>query len=589
MKILAVALHAGIWVHSFPEDLILRSLADSGAEVQVLRCNGALETNCVTLNGLGVSHDASQRARDSACRKCRQRKVLLEIASPLKTLVLDEFVGDDAESEILAYVNGLTNDTWTDAHFRGLPVARLTAYELFLGLKLNSIHIPDGSWAQYKRNVVSSCRALVAASNVMDSSLPDAVVTYNGLYSVNNVVCREAARRGVKTWAMHAGANMSHRFERMFVYRADTVPMFSYESDAWSAAQHDPLTKEKVDLVVDHYLEVLRAVNRFAYSSPIGGHGPDAVRKLLGIEPSRRVLVATLSSQDEMLAAELAGLRPPEGFPTVFPSVFEWVDWLIDFVEGRNELHLVVRVHPREFPNKREVVMSQNAQRLKEKLENLPSNVTVNWPDDGISLYDLAQIMDVCANFTSSAGIEMMMLGIPVVLPSNGFMAAYDPRISYVGSTEEEYAQAIETALSDGWSIENIRKAMKWWGFLFSNVGIDISDGFVYPSAGYVTATVPGKRSFKNEIVEFAARHAPPMLEIKHILRRRRLAHIGTLVEAMDRGDKYVVSESPSNAHMSEEEAMTHGLSRVVASLRDKWESDVPLLVKLKQSIGELQ
>lgn len=587
MKVLAVALHAGIWVHSFPEDLILRSLAGVGVEVQVLRCKGSLDTACVTLDGLGVRHDAPERERTAACNKCRQRRTLLEIGSSLETIFIDDLVDRSAESEISEYVNSLTKETWHEVHFRALPVARLTAYELFLGLKLNSLSIPEEAWEQFKRNVVSSCRVLVAASRVMDASLPDAVIVYNGLYSVNNVVCREASRRGTRTWAMHAGTNLRHRFERMFVYSADTIPTFSYESEAWQRVQREPLTKQKVDLAVDHYLEVLKAVNRFAYSSPIGGHGPDAVRNALGIEASRKVLVATLSSQDEMLAASIAGLKPPKGLPTIFPSIFEWVDWLISFVSGRSDLHLVIRVHPREFPNKREAVVSQNASRLKEKLNSLPQNVTVNWPDDGISLYDLAQIMNVCANFTSSAGIEMMMLGIPAVLPSNEFMAAYDPRISYLGLTEDDFEAKLNRAVSDGWSVENIRSAMRWWGFLFGNVGIDISDGFTYPSAGYSVAASHGKRSLKSELLNLAARHAPPVLEVKHALRRRQLASTGLLVDALERGDRYVVSYPATDSEQSEDEAVAHGIARVVASLREKWDPDVRLLEWLTERIQD--
>ena len=91
-------------------------------------------------------------------------------------------------------------------------------------------------------------------------------------------------------------------------------------------------------------------------------------------------------------------------------------------------------------------------------LTGLPGNVRVNWPTDGVSLFDLANVTDVFANGWSSAGKEMAWLGLPVVLYSDdvyavpirlelrrydegGILSADRPCRCATGGTRREYAR----------------------------------------------------------------------------------------------------------------------------------------------------
>lgn len=90
-----------------------------------------------------------------------------------------------------------------------------------------------------------------------------------------------------------------------------------------------------------------------------------------------------------------------------------WLKDLIDFFSKREDLFLIIRVHPREFPNRREGCKSENATVYEELLSNLPNNIKVNMPSDNLFIYDLALYSDVVLNGFSSAGLEMALLGLP--------------------------------------------------------------------------------------------------------------------------------------------------------------------------------
>jgi hypothetical protein len=122
-------------------------------------------------------------------------------------------------------------------------------------------------------------------------------------------------------------------------------------------------------------------------------------------------------------------------------------------------------------------VLSEHARMLQAAFASLPANVKVNWPTDGISLFDLANVTDVFANGWSSAGKEMAWLGLPVVLYSND-LTLYPPDLNYVGTTQAEYFGQVDRAVKDGWDAARIRKTYRWCAVEYEYSTLDISESF---------------------------------------------------------------------------------------------------------------
>jgi hypothetical protein len=388
---------------------------------------------------------------------------------------------------------------------------------------------------------------------------------------------------------MHSGHSLTNRYERLYIYNSKTIASFSYETTEWSQYLEAPLDYEDSAIAVSHFLELLRGSSRFTYSKPLEQTSIGSIQSRLKIPAHRKILLATLTSGDEVFAAELAGLHPPTKQRSLFKSSFEWLEWLIQEMPRFPDCHLVIRVHPREMPNKRDGVQSENVIVLQELLTDLPPSISVNWPHDGVSLYELAQVTDVCVNFTSSAGIELMMLGIPTVIPHNSFMAAYAPEISLRGRSHDELSSQIRLALERGWSVENTRLAMKWWGFMFHRVGIDISDRFKYPSTGYTPTTgVGSKKLISNLLFRFAI-SGPPIVELKHVLRSGSLRHIQTVTEAFEKNKLHVISDVASTnaatpqVQRIDRDVLKEGLGRILNELSLHWDSNSHVLRSISQ------
>jgi hypothetical protein len=195
----------------------------------------------------------------------------------------------------------------------------------------------------------------------------------------------------------------------------------------------------------------------------------------------------------------------------------------------------VIRVHPREFPNKREGTKSQHATQLERAFTDLPPNVKVNWPSDELSIYDLAEHAAVVLNAWSSAGKEMALLGIPVVAYCPELLL-YPADIHHVGTTRDAYFAAIDAALAEGWSFERARLAFRWWVLELVRSVADISDGYSFDEAAPRTLSA-------------RVRRLPVVREALDVVRRSRtLAQGPRIAEAVHAGAATLLSAASCDA-----------------------------------------
>jgi hypothetical protein len=375
---------------------------------------------------------------------------------------------------------------------------------------------------------------------------------------VNAVWRALADARGIPVFVVHAGPNLAHRLQSVIVARDSTTLAMYRLVAAWRSQACWPSTPAELAAVTDHFSEVLRGTNVFAYSAP-KAHAD--WRHRFGIKPAQKLLVATMSSYDEYVAARAIGEQPGES-GLVFPTQIEWIRAVVDWVRSRPELFLLVRVHPREFPNKREGVKSQHAEMLERELVDLPANVGVNWPTDQLSLYDIAEHADVVLNAWSSAGKEMALLGRPVVVycPS---LLMYAPEINDVGETRASYFAAIETALREGWSFERIRMAYRWCAAEYVRAIADISDAFAISEARGATL---GARARNLLLALPSARQAYDLWRRPRVIAEQ--ARIAQLI--LSGGSSLVefpAGPRPEISIADETAALRHELARLVAAL----------------------
>ncbi|MBB3212986.1 hypothetical protein FHW67_002274 [Herbaspirillum sp. Sphag1AN] len=475
MKILAFAPHSAIWQHAFPEALVAEALKQEGHEILYVSCGGEFKGYCIPMSAYGVSANASESEKQKVCDRCTAYKNIIRSKFGFGGPDVNDILQAEDRLMVIDVLKGVNRHNFLDLELDGIPVARYALYEFLINLKKDSTVITEDEWTRFLPELSNALSSFYACKRLIDRELPDRVMVYNAFYSVNHICCELAAQRGIPHYFIHAGNNIANRMQTLFVTRGYSLASWN-RNPHWKQYEGMPCTKSQLSTVTDHVLALLKGLDAFAYSAPAANKKID-LREKFGVRKGQKVLIATMSSSDERVAAEAIGVQFPDT-TCIFPTQVEWIQALIDYAKQHQELCFIVRVHPRNFPNKRESVKSAQAEILEKILTNLPNNFRVNWPADAISLYDLAEIGDVILNGWSNAGKEMSLLGLPVVLYSAELVTSYPSSINYVGASLDDYFRKIEQALADGWSFENIRRAYRWCAFEYSRSLIDISESY---------------------------------------------------------------------------------------------------------------
>lgn len=473
MKILFFAPHSGIWVHAFPEALVAEALAAAGHEIVYVSCGRGLQEHCVTMSAPGVTFDAPAEAKALVCERCEASARLITERFGFRAMELAELL-DDGDRRLAASMSeAATPATFLDMRIDGVEIGRSALGTFLLQYKKISFEFSEYEWRVFKAELRNTLLAFFGARKVLERERPDRLIVYSHGYSVNLVVWRLAEARGIVPYYMNASSNLTDRLQKLVLARGHSLQrrLIGY----WGVFGKRPCPPSVMRYVANHFLEVLKGRSNFVYSS---GRSLDAqdLHARFGIPERRKVLLATMSSYDEIFAAEATG-QSYGTVRSVFPNQVEWLKALTRWCRGRDDIFLLVRVHPREFPNKRDSVKSEHSRLLESVLAELPPSCRVNWPADGLSLYDLAEITDVCLNAWSNAGKEMTLLGVPTVIYSRDLIF-YPPDLNYVGDTLAGYFEQIDRALSEGWSPERTRQAFRWQALEDSYSRFDISDSF---------------------------------------------------------------------------------------------------------------
>jgi hypothetical protein len=463
VKVVAFAPHAGIWVHAFPEALVADAARSDGAELVYVTCGGALIDYCVP-TAAGV-----------ACVDCQRNRQLLRSNFEFPGYDLDSVIDDRDRMRIAAIVDDTNHEGISSLVVDGIAVGRCALYEFVIERKKLQLELTAEEWVGFRPRLVATLRSLVAAGKILDTERPDRVLLYNSLYSANAVWRAQADARGIPVYFEHAGLSLVDRLQRLVVGRDSTLAWWTRIVEAWPTYRDVPCSAAELGEVTEHFLRLFRGTSVFAYSAPKSKTAEDA-RGRFGVRPEQRLLVASMSSYDEYVAAVAIGGAPPES-SLLFPTQIEWIRALVAWMRQHPERFLLIRVHPREFPNKREGLKSEHARALERELIDLPANVAVNWPTDKLSIYDVAEQADVFLNAWSSAGKEMALLGLPVVIYCPDVIQ-YPAELNYVGTAEQTYFAAIESALRDGWSFERVRLAYRWCVLEFVRGLVAIDDAF---------------------------------------------------------------------------------------------------------------
>ena len=461
---------SNIWLHSSLEAVLSEQLSNRNHEVTIVRCQGLLNNYCTAMAEAKLDQDASLKKRKEICKKCTSRSDGIDMEYRFNSIYVDNFIDLSDKINIENTISDITPKNWKNLEFLEIPVGRYAAYEFVLTNKINSFFFDSQIFNFYLDQLKNTLLSLLSFNKILKTYKPDVIIFQNELYSTNRVVSKLAKNMQIETLHLTIGTDLEKFGSSYSIYRNPQVELEINSSQEWLAWSKIPLGKNEISQVFKGIMYKVKARSAFTYSSKTTGKNEIETYEFFNLDKDLPVCLALTSSFDERFAADLVDIAPYKIYERdsqIFKNQWQWVANLIELFQERPDMQLIIRIHPRFFPNKRDNKFSPNLIYFQELSKTLPKNVVINWPGQSISIYEVAQVTDVCLNATSSAGLEMLNLGIPVICHDIENLFAYPQEFNKKPLDINEYLSHIDNSIKEGWSLTNVVNATRWNSFRF--------------------------------------------------------------------------------------------------------------------------
>jgi hypothetical protein len=461
--------HAGIWPHALPESLLAKCLDKDLFEVSRIKCDGTFKKHCTVMESVALGLEESQSKKDEICRKCiKNAKILRSSYSGRDYLISNYLTKEDLvqADEILAAFN---DENIQNLVYEGVEVGKIAAYEILIKFKKTSLDFNDEEMKYFNAYVKNSILSLFAFIKIYREEAPDILIAYSPQYAVNGVCARYCELNSTRVYFTEGSSNIEERYSALRVWDWTEFGLTNPAMKYWEARSAETLSTSDYSRVSKHIKRLLDASSFSVYSEPASGNFD--VHQYFGIPKNKKIILASMSSYDEVYSAYYINRFPSNKYiSSVFKDQLEWIKSTIEFVKDQPDLFLIVRIHPRTFPSKRNAVMALEQIELAKILENPYDNIRVNKPTDKVSIYDLYSQIDTLVTGWSATGVEAMTFKIPVVTYDKN-LPSYPASIHYTGSTRDEYFENLVLAANAGKSSISSYSALGWMAFSMS-VGV---------------------------------------------------------------------------------------------------------------------
>lgn len=387
------------------EGLLTRALRQAGADVAVLRCNGVRERCTVDLVNPHVG------GRTSLCLNCTisaERTLTAWNGAPIPTMLLDDWVEPELLNTAYGHLEGCPDEGLLDFAYDGLPLGQWVTAALrieYFGEDWRSLPDLPRLTRVWLRSAVA---VAVALSAMLLAERPSVIVVLGGLLPWERAAMALAHRYGLRCVYYEGGQRPGS-----MILRGDS-PACQYNfTPEWREWADVPLTIAEASHLDGFLRHRQRVGHGMTYVfSPAASGKLDPIRRRLGLQPGRRVLVAFSSVVVDTISFEAQ---------TAFPSQAAWLQACVAYAESHPDIDLIVRVHPAELTSvtfRGPTVVEardQAAEVLHRRWEVLPPNVRLIPSDDLTSSYDLIAMATVVLNYISTIGLEAAAAGWPVV------------------------------------------------------------------------------------------------------------------------------------------------------------------------------
>lgn len=429
-RVLVVSFRGAWLLHGAWEALIAEALRRRGARPTVFLCSGGLpEALPGKAPACGIAGE--QIAGPSSCTDCLDCGQRLAGALDLPTLRLDALVSASRVRELMALVDQTPAAGLRGLAHLGVPVGEYVRNSARWFLCVSELEAAPQGEAVVRAFAKSAMVIAEAAPALLEETRPEVVLMLNGLFFAERIVRAEAERRGIRVVSYERG------FMPDTLCFSEGIPAYYDIDRLWENIKDTPLSVAQ-DAQLDDYLADRRKGLRAPFNYwPTLTEDDRQVLTALGLDEQRPTA---------LLFSNITWDSAAQDRDRAFSDMYAWIVDTVRLFATLPEAQLVIRVHPAEVRVPGWQTRDPLVPRLRATFPALPPNVHIVPPESDLSSYTLMRLSRCGLVYSSTAGLEMAMDGVPTVVA--GLVHYAGKGFTEEPSSPAEHARAVREALA---------------------------------------------------------------------------------------------------------------------------------------------
>jgi len=392
---------------TFYEGTIAKACQQRGATVEYLLCDGLLPECDMYWDSM----TANRPKPLDICQWCKagSKARISEMDLPYRWL--GEFITGSEREDAFTWAQSLPPSEICRATYLGNPIGEWVQSSMFSYFRqypadMNNWRVVN----TYRGFLLSGALVSVGLSRYLAEHSVDCALLYNGRQSITRVAYEILQKNGVRL--------LTHEtpfFRPGHIMVKPNARCWSPQPfvDFWRLWGDIPLTRAALERTMKWLMDRRygKSLTWYAYNRSVAWDA--SLKQRLNLTRGKKLLALFTSSTEET-----AGDRELEG---AYELQSSWVQDVVDWVKDRNDAELVIRAHPHLAGKSGLTRANDEFQFYQQMKASAPRNTRVVMPDEPLNSYALMDEADVGLTFGSSTGIEMAMLGKPVVLAARNF------------------------------------------------------------------------------------------------------------------------------------------------------------------------
>jgi len=412
------------------ESMLSVALIQNGAEPHVFLCDAALPA-CLACTYMTYPDfkKFSKEGPSSDCKSCYSSAKRMYESIGVKVHSYGDYLSADELGEISGIAESVPVSEIPGFMFEGLAVgehAKAGALRFFARGELWGEPFSEPILRRYFKAALLTA---YATRNLIKVEKFKVAVFHHGIYIPQGIigeVCRQKQLRVVNWNPAYRQGCFVFSHEDTYHRTMITEPVSKWEMIAWDDRKEKRLTeylKSRWDGSQDWIW--------FQYERPT--FEVDKIYSQLGISKDKPVIGLLTSVMWDAVLHYKAN---------AFPDMLVWVRDTIAYFAERQDLQLLIRVHPAEI---RGALPSR--QRLVEEIlavyPVLPQNIIIIPPESDISTYAAMSICDSVIIYNTKTGVELSAAGKPVIVAGEAWIRGKGFTVDV--ETRGEYSKILDS------------------------------------------------------------------------------------------------------------------------------------------------